>query len=216
MSLSSISGDSAALSALQQRRNALKQLDADAESGNFAAAQNDLAAFQQLSPSQAASAAPAAAVSASVTTLQSDLSSLLNAALGGASSSSLQSSATAVENDLTGFAASGSSSSTNPLNTLLDAAQSGDAASAKQAAQTLIQDLQGAQGAAGAHHGHHHHGGAGSDDLTPTAEQLIDPTASASPTQSVAGLPQALLDALDTAAATNPNAMTGGTTSSGG
>jgi hypothetical protein len=226
MSTSSITGDSAALSALQQRRNALKQLDSDAEAGNFAAAQNDLAAFQQLSQSQGAppaadSSSATASSTASVFSLQSDLTSLLNAALGGASSPSLQSSASSVENDLSGFSAFTNSASTNPLagalNSLLDAAQTGDAASAKQAAQMLIQDLQGGQGVAGADHGHHHHGGGSSDDLTPTADQLIDPTASASQTQSAGGLPQALLDALDGDTTTpNPNASAGGTRSSGG
>jgi hypothetical protein len=221
MSLSSISGDSAAMSALQQRRNALKQLDTDAEAGNFAAAQSDLAAFQQLSQSQGATApaSSSGASSSTISSLQSDLTNLLGAALGGASSSSssLKSSATAVENDLSAFSGF-TSSSTNPmaaaLNDLLAAAQTGDAAQAKRAAQTLIGDLQGSQGGAGAHHGCHHNGGGGSDDLTATADQLIDP--SASPAQSAFGLPQALLDALDTnIGASNPNASNGATASRG-
>ena len=231
MSLSSISGDSAATAALQQRRNALKQLDTDAEAGNFAAAQSDLAAFQQTSQTQATTTSSTATASSTVaaSSLQSDLTALLNAALGSASTSasSLQSSATQVENDLAGFSGFTNAASTNPLsgalNTLLSAAQSGDAASAKQAAQTLIQDLQGSstsQSVAGAHGHHHHHGGDGdSDDLTPTTDQLIDPTASAGQTQAVGGLPQFVLDALNDTAPTSTasnKASTGGSTAASG
>ncbi len=207
MSLSTIAGDSAGLAALQQRRNALKTLESDVESGNFSAAQADVAAFQQMTQSLAASggqsaAATTASAAASVSGLQSDLTSLLNAALGG-NSSALQTSATAVQNDLQDFGVLGGQASSNPLATALDsllgAAQSGDVSGARQAAQTLIQDAQASSGpgAAGAHHGHHHGGGGDSDDLNPTTDQLIDPTDATSPTQSAGGLPQALLDALD-------------------
>jgi hypothetical protein len=51
-----------------------------------------------------------------------------------------------------------------------------------------------AQSAGGAHHGHHHAGA--SDSLTPTADQLIDPSAAQSTSATGTGLPQFLLAAL--------------------
>jgi hypothetical protein len=55
-----------------------------------------------------------------------------------------------------------------------------------------------AQSAGGAHHGHHHAGASdsSSDSLTPTADQLIDPSAAQSTSATGTGLPQFLLAAL--------------------
>jgi hypothetical protein len=229
MSTSVIGGDSASVALLQQRRNTLKAAESDAQDG---AAQAGFAAFQQLAPSPGAASAPSTATTqnaasatnaptSSVASLRSDLTSLLNAALAG-DSSSLETSGSAVQSDLqalglsTGQNTSSSSSSsassssansfTSDLDALIGEAQSGSVAGAQKAAQTLVQDMGGqTNGVAGAHHGHGHHGhGAGqaSDSLTPTADQLIDPTGSvdssaATEAETTAGgLPQYLLDAL--------------------
>jgi hypothetical protein len=209
---------------LQQRRNALKTQELDLDGGNYATAPSDVVAFRQVTQTLAGAGAQnelttTASAQNSASGLQSDLTDLLNAALGG-TASALQSSATAVRNDLQDFGAPITQASTNPLagafENLLGAAQSGDVSGARQAAQTLVQASQasGGQGVAGAHHGHHHRGGGGSsDDLSATTDQLIDPTDATATTQSAGGLPQALLDALDN---TPASASTASTTKSNG
>ncbi len=115
--------------------------------------------------------------------------------------------ASATDEAASGATATGASATSAGLSAdlqaLLTAAANGGSSEASESNGTTTSGA--------VHHSHHHHGGgsnSATDALTPTADQLIDPTDASTSSTDGAGLPQFLLDALSSGQTTAQNPTT--------